>query len=429
MATIVFKRLFEVQILHEYFLLNDKGVSIFSLSDIEQDQLLFEKFKHRQYNVKQQFGIEPTKDTEKKLRGLKLKFAMTDLGFIVGIEVVVSTENGVTNYMPRIKWQEGEKLYFNLKSVNEYFGSITNTRLKTNAPAKHFFSNKNKSKYNNSLIITNSVASIKTNRIYEMGELALINGIVQTPNENTDGTDLSKWSSITDFKYANEADKILLPQKFTYKFPYENAIKQAKFTLKKEDGSVIKIIDKEETQGFKQVKLNFKTINQDAAELIPSGKYQLEINTDTGISDSEEVILDDNLYRKENLGIIEIHLDGLNPEYSLLDDEGQLKTKVINGNKIPNPKYEIRFQSRPTFWRYIKTTGFNSTEINNTNTFLNQESNTVLVSKVPKKASSTLIPFENGGATILAMPKIGALNFSADKFYSDIYISKANRII
>ena len=169
--------------------------------------------------------------------------------------------------------------------------------------------------------------------------------------------------------------------------------------------------------------------NSNDKKPIPTGQYSLEINTDTGFSSQKKVYLNDELYQKNYIGIIDIGLNDLHPDYALLDGQGQLKTRLLNGNKVPHPKFEIRFQSRNTFWRYIKQNDFDASEITGTSAFLNQISNKVLISKVPKKLSHSLAPFENGGTTVLPMPKLNSLKFSKDKIYSDIYISRTNKII
>ena len=244
MPKIVFKRLFEVQILQEYFLFDETGTTIFDLNPTSQADLLRAKLATHQYNVKSEFLIQPTKDTVRLLNSFKLKYANTGLGFIVGAEVEVIETDGNTFYRPIINWYPQTRLKFVLQSKNPHFNSITNSRINNTIPANYFFTNSGKTPKNNILSLSSPVADVEPTHQYEMGELANFNGITRMAVENTDGATLTNWVDVIEHQYVNEVDKVLLPHRFNYHFINQNNIKQAEFSLIKKDGTIIKKIEK-----------------------------------------------------------------------------------------------------------------------------------------------------------------------------------------
>jgi hypothetical protein len=78
-----YKRLFEVRVLHHYWL--DDGIDTFdSLANADQIKRLLT------YNASQFLSIEPTPATDHLLKGLNFKFKETTLGFLVGVPANVS---------------------------------------------------------------------------------------------------------------------------------------------------------------------------------------------------------------------------------------------------------------------------------------------------------------------------------------------------
>lgn len=77
-AKITYKRLFEIRIIHHYYL--DEGSTDFASlpEDVQTDRLL------NGYDVRRFFDLQPTPDTEKQLKGLSCTFKQTALGCLVG---------------------------------------------------------------------------------------------------------------------------------------------------------------------------------------------------------------------------------------------------------------------------------------------------------------------------------------------------------
>ncbi|MCB0483403.1 MAG: hypothetical protein KDC37_02460, partial [Flavobacteriales bacterium] len=134
MADILFKRLFEVRILHGYFL--DHW---FADSDDKPD--LFQAYRddaastgnakrafvlENKYNILRHLNIEPTAKTAKLLDGLRMRWRPIPTGFMAGIEVS-RTQAGA--FFPKISLPMDTVWSFVLRLRNAHFYNITNHAL------------------------------------------------------------------------------------------------------------------------------------------------------------------------------------------------------------------------------------------------------------------------------------------------------------
>lgn len=430
MSKIVFKRLFEVQVFHEYYLQDKDGNSIFDLNANDRATLLENKILHKQYAAKREFAVKPTEATKTILRNHRLRFANTELGFVIGTETDVEvTDVDNIKYKPCIDIDPNVKLEFILEDHNAYLRSITNMRMSSAYPSAYFFSNKNTQEIDGRLPLSTNVLPFNASKTYEMGELAAFGGSIKEALENTNSSDPSLWMDITDHQYVNEADRTLLPCQFMYHFPLSN-VQNATFVLKTMNNAVVKTVNVNKTSPFQRVPLNLSVVDEAAynSPAIETGYYKLQVSNDVGLNIEHIVYIDRSLHETGNLGKIEIQLGDLSPTAGVLDADGYLKTRIVNGDKILHTIYELRFQARKVYWRYIAKEPFSASDVGSTAPFLAPVSNTTLVSQVPKRLSNTLIPIEDGGSVFMPMPKIDSIRFSSDKIYGNIYISNVNQL-
>jgi len=88
-----YKRLFEVRLLHHYWL--DEGASLFdNLSESRRNKLLL------LYDARNFLSVAPTKSTGEKLRGLKAVFKTTATGFLVAVSKTTKiADNEIFNFV------------------------------------------------------------------------------------------------------------------------------------------------------------------------------------------------------------------------------------------------------------------------------------------------------------------------------------------
>lgn len=434
----IFKRLFEVQILHDYFLTTVDGVSFFDKNKGDKENLISKKLENNLYDVRDLFEIQPNGNTKRNIENYKLVIANTALGFMVGIEVEVVNKAGETLYKPRFEIQNDVNFTFSVKPKVSAFKSITNISLRPTLPSIYYFTNKNKEVFNEttvppytSLSISNKANSAQNGLLYEMGSLVNFGGTLREALQFTDGTDASHWEDIADKRFVTDADRIALPHNFNYKIKKVLEVKSIKFVLVDLSNTEIKTIDKTSTEAIENVALNFTWVDEsiENPERIPSGLYTLKITIGEEPEVSYVVYLNDSVYDNNNFATIDIRLDELDSAYSLLDAEGFLKTKIDASNqKIAHPIFEIRLKNRRTYWRYNKTGDFSPAEINATSTHLTH-SPEQLISIKPKALTDTLVPFQNGTSMLLPYPRMPSIKIENERIFSEIFINQSNRLL
>ena len=223
MSDIVFKRLFEVQILHDYYLTSTDGTSFFAKNEAEKADHIRQKLIHNLYDTRKYFSIMPTEIGSRHLSEYKLLWAPTALGFIVGTEVVIEQQAGSILYKPKTAFDEELKLSFSIRPRLPFFEAITNLSFHTALPAKYYWTNKDKEEFDEnavpnykSLPISEKVRTHQPGSSYEMGDLVEFGGTVKEALQKTDGATASHWENTEDKRFVTEADRVLLPHKFRY---------------------------------------------------------------------------------------------------------------------------------------------------------------------------------------------------------------------
>ncbi len=441
MSSIIFKRLFEVQILHDYFLTTDDGVSFFEMNKTNKKNLISKKLTSNIYNIKDFFEIKPLSTTETRISEYKLIMKNTALGFLVGVEVDVEDQAGEFVYKPRYKLNENINLTFSIKQRVPFFKSITNINLRSKLPSIYYFTNKGKEEFTvptdpsfETLPISDKALPHQDGRIYEMGALIDFGGNIKEALQYTDGNDANHWEEIEDRRFVSNADKIVLPSKFNYTIAKEQLVTQIEFILKDEDDNEVKKINQNGIEAIENIILDFT--KDDTSNEIVSGFYTLSVKENAGSEVIHKIYLNNDIYDKNYLGIIDIRLDELNSAYSLLDADGYLNRNIDSVTlKKSHPIFELRFKNRKTYWRYNKEIEFTNDEKNDTNEFLSEVSDVELVSALPKALTEVLTPFKKSNPPnppqelMLPPPKVSSIKVEKEKIFSEIYINQSNRLL
>ncbi len=441
MSEMVFKKLFEVQILHDYFLTTADGISFFERNEDEKKEVLTKKLAHGIYDVHTFFNVRPLGDTILRMNEYRLKMARTPLGFVVGMEVTPENQAGDTVFKPRLEVPEHITLNFSMQPKLSFFRSISTLSFGSAFPSIYYFSNKDKLELNEatvppytSLQLTNKFKQHQPGMVHEMGALIDFGGTLREAIQRTHGSDPTHWEDIADRGYVSDADRILLPSNFTYFISKEDAVTNIEFVLEDLGGTGIKTIAKSGTEVLESVFLNFTKVDEAdvASDEIPPGFYTLKVTANAGPEIAHAVYLNEAIYDKNQLGIIAMRFDEPDSPHSLLDAGGFVKTRITAADVlVPHPIYEIRFKNRRTYWRYNSETAFTAGEVTDTNAHLAPETvaNERLVSLKPKALTEALVPFINGTSLVLPHPEISALRVEREKTFSEIFINTSNRLL
>lgn len=374
--SIQYKKLFEVEILHEYFLEKEGKSSFFDLGRGSEER--FERLEH--YDLRNYVRIEPTKRCAEQLRNYHLIFKASRTGFFVGAEVdEVYTLDGSKGYRPTFGFDENVHLDFRINVADERFTRFSNSALYRNLKAKYFFAIptlEQDVEVGDPLLLTLPTAEYLKNRQYEPGDrVFLMDGIekmtyqarIRTKSSPISAPDA--WIKLEkDYGFVSEDDAQIIPRYSSYRFNSKEPILEARFRLTDQSGTEIWQSGFEDGEaGRTQFALflsDRELVEAVVEERVKTGHYTLDVEGMTN-GDSNpfihkrQVMLNDVLFNGGDnlisqkatalLGMLRISLNSQIPAYQVLDDQGYLKT---SDGALQHPVYEIRFQSLQSKWVY-----------------------------------------------------------------------------
>lgn len=413
--TIYYKKLVELRILHEYYLISDNVRNFFFLDDDTREKGLNRLIINHRYDIWKDLLIEPTPATRKVMDSRHIRFAGTKTGFILGVRVKSSNNR----YYPFVD-QGNDPLIFQLRILNPAFKNYTSLRLNSTIAFQYFFAN---SDTGSALVypsLSSPVNDFASGLFYEQGDLAKIGGVTMEALTLTNSDQASDWALSNSPGVAHEGDRVLLPSKFNYSFSRSIAVSQADFTLKTLSGDTVKSIHAAAPGRLDKVFLDFSD-----ALLTGPVYYILEVTGDNGYHETRRILPSDGLYQPSGLGVVEITNTSANPGFSLFDFDGSLKPAF--------PVFEIRLKSRVTYWRYRSNSGLRFKTSPKTNPFLVADNGTL---KTRKPVVMTASPLEfrdpNPAIASVYLPNPADQSLKTDPggiLYSDIYVSVIKDLI
>lgn len=350
-----YARLFEVRILHGFYL--DKGVekNFFQLDDNDPEDLKFKTAAMKRYDLlPSDLVIEPTPHCRKLLRQHRMVFRQLPTGFIVGIEVnEEELPNGDIAFRPVTQPEPPVRFQFNIKATNRNWANFSAFRLRPNVPAKFYFSNHEETG-NISPPSLSLPPGQRFARFHEMGELVYDSGTGQLLESVTGASDSAlitsnpPWRSVIDFRFATYRDQQLLPSRFVYTFTPGSgqSISSAEFVLSTPAEPNVATINTSGTGPFLEYPLNFNTLG------VAPGRYTLTVNGTPAYQEVKSILIDDELYASDVMAVVSIgQEEGLPDNLKLFEDDGTLRRV---GGVTQYPVFELRFKARITYWRYFQ---------------------------------------------------------------------------
>jgi hypothetical protein len=390
MTTTDFNILFEVRVLHDYYLSGtqdsgqgSKTQSFFAMDAATQANRVQELLRSGRYDVRNELAFIPGQNEQQLFNDLRLRLLNTATGFCVAMEVEKISQD---KSRPVIALDANTSLAFAISYSNLAFGAISNVTLRqpgNNAPDIYFFTNDT----NQDAALSVQVGAWTPEQAYQMGDLAQRTSgtLSQATQDNTGDNSDKSWMVIAGKGLVHQADRRL-------------------------------------SRNLEVLASRYQSMSLE--ELTQSSEFQ-------SLSDDEKWFVNwlPTLPQLASplAGVIRITLQNGNGIWSPLDADGLLQPIY--------PVFELRFLSRITYWRYRKTGKFTTDEINAINKdasgFLVQAGDD-FVTKAARPLARELPPLlPPNSALAIPNPQPGNIqaNDKEGKVYSNIYfndvISKA----
>ena len=440
--SVIYKILFEVKLLHEFYLTQPDGQTVFDLAT-QTDRLdfLFNRFKRGDRDISSELRFELPESVQKIFQDHHLKLLPSYGGCKVGIEVQKQTlANGTTVYPPKIPLPGALNISFLIIRKNSAWDAYSNAKMQRVTNALYYFSNENVSGVKPYPFLSNNISPFDATITYEQGEPALFG-----PNDirefYIDKDSNSQWLNITGTGFANENDRILLPLRFSYAFNIADNITGAEVVLKDKDGNAV-VLSRDEygtekksfsfksNTALQQITLDFSRGDVTSLPAFTADEnifYTLEVTDNNGNTKTSRFLFFSDAHSlRESCGLINIMPEVTNPAFNLLDNNGFLLTRVMPDSSIVAPPvFEIRMKSRLSFWRYIND---EKKKLKNEHSDFLFPQNDNLVSLLPRPLSFTpfLLKKPDNSAYYLPNPlPFEMIKTENGKQYTDIFVAES----
>lgn len=374
MQQIIFKQLFELRLLHSFYLdgwyHNESGLpGVFfdfgdspSKSQLEKQSFILE----RKYNVQDHISIVPTPATERLLQDRGIICRTTPHGLVAGIRASRKQQGNEVRFFPSIPLSASDTITFLMKLKNGAWPVFTQHALHSTFPAAYYFSNLRAEEEGKAFpSLSCRLPSFEGNRTWEMGELILDGLMVKTANKTT--------RSVADFSftantatgawrhYAHSGDRCALPKMFAYRLdPIFGdtlpAVTHAEFRLNTDAGDPVKSLVFEQPVPD-EVNLDFRHFplapEETRPRAITDGWYRLSVRIHHEVFEEKRILLLSELDLDPGIfGVVEIGMGNTADPFRVLHTDGSLKLAATETGRLHGPVFDVRWMNRLTYWRY-----------------------------------------------------------------------------
>lgn len=359
--SLIYKTLFEIKLMHEYFLTRPDGKSVFE-KNTPAERLIFlkEEFENDKQPINADIDFQFPESLKTGYDGAGLKLLPTYSGCRIVIRVIQKQlTDGTVVFSPAINISKDQHIYILLNRRANRIDSYTNSRVQRALPCIYYFSNTNELGPRTFPYLTNSVPDYNSNVNYEQGEISFRSGKIQEYFSNS-GADT--WADITGTGFVNESDRILLPPRFNYSFENPAGLTEAEFRLKDNDGNEVLAVTKTSSEGLPasvdfDVSEKVKQVPPNDPYVVEDFLYTLDVTTNNGYSRSHSIMFADNLVVRDSWAMININASITGPFNLFAADGFLIRRKDPLSGWAPAPVFEIPVKSRLVYWRFRNNQG------------------------------------------------------------------------
>jgi hypothetical protein len=390
MITELYKILFEVLFLHEYYLTDSDQRSVFDAGTIADPGAYLAK--------RLQQGLPSTLDgvqiavppaTQAVFNRQQMRLITGYSGLQVAVRVTAAKQaDGSTTYSPVVPWDDATSLLLLLQERSGGLSAISNGRMQRNTDGIYFFCNAPVSGARTFPSLSNPIPAKASNYVYEQGELVKDGKTVKA--FYSDGKN-AQFLPVTGDGFVNESDRMLVGTSFVYRFKPTDGVTNASFSLSDPAGKVLKTINVKASGPLIALSLDFSQDDEGNPLLLSTVEnanaiiYTLKVTGSGNYSQTLPLVFyGDPIELGSSWGAVQIQAGVAAGAFSLVDPRGNLQTRVTaDGTVQPPPSFQLRVKSPLRFRKYINDAGLAlSAPAGNLTPFL-QQSGSVLTTLTP----------------------------------------------
>lgn len=415
---IIYKILFEVKVLHEFYLTDPKGTSVFgSATQAAMLQYLDGRFASDMSTVNEDLLFSLTPEQQAMFRNYRMVLLNSYSGCQVAIAVSeTQLANGNTAYTPLIPLPANLNCLIGITETRNFIDRVTNGRLSTVLQTARYFSNEQVFTPKVFPSLSTPLQAYTAGYVYEQGELASFATGIQAYYYYNVGNppNTEPWLPVTGTGFSGEQDRLVVSPRFLYRFSLTDGVSNAVFELTDGSGQVVNTRTINNPGGLLgTVTLDYSALlntpgnpgltTLPTATVGPALLYTLEVTGDNGYSRQAPLIFylqDPRSAQPDYWGWIQIQTAVTNPDFNLLDANGQLVTQMQpNGTQTQHRIFEIRLKSRCTYWRYQNDEGSDLTTMATTITPFLDAIDGAWITKTPRFITYQPTYFSTTGGT------------------------------
>jgi len=226
----IYKTLFTINILHEYFLTNPEGKTVFDeITPGGRMQFLLNEFSLGHVSVSNEldFMFPESMQSDYENYGLKILPAYSGCRVAIRVKQIVQND-GSTVYEPQSALPSSMPIYLLVDKRNNTIDRFSNTPVQPAFPGIQFFSNSNPGNDKIFPSLTAKVEDFDGARVYEQGELASFGA--NDIRQFIPGNPSPVWQTVNG-SYASSSDKILTPLRYNFSIRNNSPVSQVEYQL------------------------------------------------------------------------------------------------------------------------------------------------------------------------------------------------------
>jgi hypothetical protein len=430
---LIYKTLFEVKILHEFYMTDADGGTVFNLPS-QQQRLTFlrNRFAADQENIQNDLYFDIPPDFKDIFSNYRFKLLPTYAGFRVVVEVNQTIAgDGTRSYHPKFPLPASLSIPVMIKKKSNRIDLYSFKQSRKNFQAVPYFTNEHVGGIRSYPFLSNPVPAFNAATLYEQGEIASF-GFNDVRAFYRDNGGVVQWNPITGTGYTTPADDVVVPFSFYYTFGVSDNVSVCDFILTDKDGTMVETLTFSGTDPLGKISLRWDPARYHS---IPSSTasvgnvYNLQVAGNNGYNKSFKLIFfNDEEALRDCWGLVQLNFHVTNNTLDLLDGAQQLITRrKPDGTFDPlHPVFEIHQRSKFAFWRYINDRNLPLQNGLHPDFLLSTAG--ILTTKIPRSLSyrSTLFKKPDNTPYYLPNPEpFEVLQEEAGKLYSNIYVSES----